>query len=906
MDIAHGQRQDKRRRKESKKRKGEQAGVGMHAKPEDSMDASAHYSVDEAQRYTTANKQIQSELTLSCMTFLALTGQQKRLLLDLGCGSGLSSSGLSPPAATTASATSTATASTATSTATSSARPPPQQHEWIGLDVAWEMLALAVANARCGRPAVVHADLSRGLPMRAGCCVDGAVSVSMLQWLCDAPSAATSAGGAAAAAAAAASASTAAAGGSTAVDAGSSTVAGGIAAVTPLDASTPLQLFMRSLAAVLRPSAPAVCQFYPTPAQAASAVAAARHEGLAAELLVDMPHATRARKFFLCARAPAAAPASAATASSTCAATTSTATPVTTTTSATTATATSTTTSATTTTAAATAFATASDAPPTPTAHVSPLACVCPLAWPQPAACVCNSGWLPGRRPAVYPPALDACGCCAPRLKAGASGAGGTDGVAGVGDAVEAAEAAGAAGAAGDVSGAGDVAGLASAAAIKLSLESWLDALYLQCVAHATLPPHAATTAADAAAADAAAADAAAADAAAADAASVDAVVLPTATDATEVSTAAAAALTRMQQQHVKFVRRVLYCLDEQRDATARSRQGKAGARGKAEAKQAREPPQPPVASEHETAGGRAPAPSAPDPSASMQGGGVTMPGGGVTMPGGGGSSGLELTLYLAGGHAAGGDGSRGTGCEDAAIVRVRGAEAAARTVAEVLVAALPSLRLSLEHARGGHLRADRGPGDGQGGGQGDDMGAGRSDGGAGGSGGAGGGGGGAAGGSVVMVALPVPNAAPHVAVRLQLGWLSDGLSGASMPEAAATTAAATTAAAPTAAATTAAATTAAASTATAATAAATAEATTAYWAARLAAQQLIACLRTVKQQGHAVSAIDVNALRHPMEATLVMRRRGSSGVDEPSAVVSADPQGLTCALRLAMDSVAS
>ena len=95
---------------------------------------------------------------------------------------------------------------------------------------------------------LIHDDLSRGLPLRPGT-AGGVISVSALQWLCeDGPS---------------------------------------------------LKAFFESLAAVLAPRARAALQFYPTPSGAAAALASARSSGLSAKLLIQMPHATRAKKLFI-------------------------------------------------------------------------------------------------------------------------------------------------------------------------------------------------------------------------------------------------------------------------------------------------------------------------------------------------------------------------------------------------------------------------------------------------------------------------------------------------------------------------------------------------------------------------------------------------------------------------------
>ena len=203
-----------------------------HARPESTTaDASRFYdAADTAAQYTKAGAATQSELTLRCLTLL---GPLPRcaLLGDLGTGSGLSGAVL-------------ATAG----------------HAWLGLDVSRRMLHLALQQERSACGAVALADFGDGLPLRAAC-LDGAVSVSALQWLCVA-----SAGHDAAHARCAA--------------------------------------FFAALRRALRPGAPAVLQVYVSDdAEAAMLLSAASGAGFVQPLLcVDFPHATAAKKLFLCVR----------------------------------------------------------------------------------------------------------------------------------------------------------------------------------------------------------------------------------------------------------------------------------------------------------------------------------------------------------------------------------------------------------------------------------------------------------------------------------------------------------------------------------------------------------------------------------------------------------------------------
>ena len=323
-DELHASRQDQRRGGPKSKRQRQGKGKVMPARPETTGEAaSSHYSAGESARYTDRNAETQHQLASRCLELLA-PGAPGQLLLDLGCGSGLSSRVLVDAG-----------------------------HTSIGLDVAREMLALAAsppaaAAAPAAAPALVHANLACGLPMRGGASLDGVISVSTLQWLCEP-----------------------AAGASTSTGTSSSRAA--------------LARLFGSLHAALRPGAPAVFQFYPTERQALAAREAAVVAGLAdASLLIDLPHASRSRKLFLCARRPAVLEERAAEhaasgkvqgrfrAAEHAAA------------------------------AAVAAAATSSDE-----------AACCPLAWPHRAACVCSTPWLGAAlRPRCMPCRLDGAGCC--------------------------------------------------------------------------------------------------------------------------------------------------------------------------------------------------------------------------------------------------------------------------------------------------------------------------------------------------------------------------------------------------------------------------------------------------------------------------------------------------------------
>jgi len=79
---------------------------------------------------------------------------ESRLILDIGCGSGLSGSVLED-----------------------------SEHMWIGVDISKSMLDIAVEREVAGD--VILGDMGEGLPFKPGT-FDGAISISALQWLCNA------------------------------------------------------------------------------------------------------------------------------------------------------------------------------------------------------------------------------------------------------------------------------------------------------------------------------------------------------------------------------------------------------------------------------------------------------------------------------------------------------------------------------------------------------------------------------------------------------------------------------------------------------------------------------------------------------------------------------------------------
>lgn len=180
----------------------------------------------EAERYTKVAKdtRVQHELASECLALLRLT-ERGALLLDVGCGGGLSSECVVQ-----------------------------EGHFCVACDVNPEMIAQnSPERSAAGAVAIdmFASDMRDGVAARRGM-FDGVISVSALQWIC-------------------------------------SDLVG-------------LQRFFAGLHRSLRAGARACLQFYPTREQARLAVSVARSAGFGrsgCDLVLSMPHATRARKHFL-------------------------------------------------------------------------------------------------------------------------------------------------------------------------------------------------------------------------------------------------------------------------------------------------------------------------------------------------------------------------------------------------------------------------------------------------------------------------------------------------------------------------------------------------------------------------------------------------------------------------------
>ena len=172
-----------------------------------------YYNDNESAKYTTSSRiqNIQASMTHRAIELLGLT--EPSFILDIGCGSGLSGEILSQ-----------------------------DDHTWIGLDISPSMLDIALQREVEGD--LFLSDMGQGLPFRAGS-FDAAISISAIQWLCNADTSSVSPEGR-------------------------------------------LRRFFDTLYACLRRGGRAVCQFYPKNDQQRSMISsAAIRAGFGAGILED-------------------------------------------------------------------------------------------------------------------------------------------------------------------------------------------------------------------------------------------------------------------------------------------------------------------------------------------------------------------------------------------------------------------------------------------------------------------------------------------------------------------------------------------------------------------------------------------------------------------------------------------
>jgi len=127
------------------------------SRPEQLAPPEVFYNDSESRKYTSSTRvqHIQAKMTFRALELLNLQ-QFPHFVLDIGCGSGLSGEILTE-----------------------------EGHIWCGMDISPSMLATGLDREVDGD--LFLADMGSGIPFRAGT-FDCAISISAIQWLCNADS----------------------------------------------------------------------------------------------------------------------------------------------------------------------------------------------------------------------------------------------------------------------------------------------------------------------------------------------------------------------------------------------------------------------------------------------------------------------------------------------------------------------------------------------------------------------------------------------------------------------------------------------------------------------------------------------------------------------------------------------
>ncbi|XP_077692538.1 18S rRNA (guanine-N(7))-methyltransferase isoform X3 [Eretmochelys imbricata] len=202
--------------------------AGSGRRPEHRGPPELFYDVAEAWKYSQNSRmiEIQSQMSERAVELLGLPKDRPCFLLDVGCGSGLSGDYISE-----------------------------EGHHWVGMDISSAMLDVAVEREVEGD--LILADMGQGIPFRPGM-FDGCVSISAVQWLCNADK---------------------------------------------KTHSPPKRLyrFFSTLYSALARGSRAVLQLYPENSEQLELITAqAMKAGFTGGMVVDYPNSAKAKKFFLC------------------------------------------------------------------------------------------------------------------------------------------------------------------------------------------------------------------------------------------------------------------------------------------------------------------------------------------------------------------------------------------------------------------------------------------------------------------------------------------------------------------------------------------------------------------------------------------------------------------------------
>ncbi|XP_053313229.1 probable 18S rRNA (guanine-N(7))-methyltransferase [Spea bombifrons] len=202
--------------------------AGSVRRPEQTGPPELFYNEAEARKYTQNSRMIdiQTQMSERAIELLCLPEDQPCFLLDVGCGSGLSGDYVSELG-----------------------------HHWIGIDISSAMLDVALEREVEGD--LIRGDMGQGIPFRPGT-FDGCISISALQWLCNADK---------------------------------------------KTHSPPQRLFrfFSTLYSSLARGARAVLQIYPENGEQLELITSqAMRAGFTGGMVVDYPNSAKAKKFFLC------------------------------------------------------------------------------------------------------------------------------------------------------------------------------------------------------------------------------------------------------------------------------------------------------------------------------------------------------------------------------------------------------------------------------------------------------------------------------------------------------------------------------------------------------------------------------------------------------------------------------
>eukprot|EP01123_Difflugia_compressa_P009880 TRINITY_DN3427_c0_g1_i1.p1 TRINITY_DN3427_c0_g1~~TRINITY_DN3427_c0_g1_i1.p1 ORF type:complete len:298 (-),score=62.55 TRINITY_DN3427_c0_g1_i1:84-941(-) len=199
------------------------------ARPEHQKPPELYYDDTEAKKYarSTRMQDIQVKLSERALELLALPQGASKLILDIGCGTGISGTILEKDG-----------------------------HFWVGTDISEAMLKVGKQQQVNHSSDTFCHDMGTGVPFRSGV-FDGVISISALQWLCNADT----------------------------------------STCNPIKR---INKFFNTLYASLIRGSRAVFQFYPENTQQVELLtSAAIRAGFTGGLLIDYPNSAKAKKYFL-------------------------------------------------------------------------------------------------------------------------------------------------------------------------------------------------------------------------------------------------------------------------------------------------------------------------------------------------------------------------------------------------------------------------------------------------------------------------------------------------------------------------------------------------------------------------------------------------------------------------------